>query len=120
MPAKNTADPKGKEVFLMLAAEESLHQDYLKQQAAPFEPLYHLGQRVEKLERRDDGRWALVTSKGTEIRAQAVIVAAGVGAFGPHRPPIEGIEDYEESGAVRYMVTRRFRARLDAFPCRGG
>ncbi|MEJ2016261.1 MAG: FAD-dependent monooxygenase, partial [Limibacillus sp.] len=42
---------------------------HLKQQAAPFEPLYHLGQRVEKLERRDDGRWALVTSKGTEILA---------------------------------------------------
>ena len=80
---------------------------HLKQQAAPFEPRYHLGQRVEKLERLDDGRWALVTSKGTEILAQAVIVAAGVGAFGPHRPPIEGIEDYEESGAVRYMVTRR-------------
>ena len=30
--AKNTEDPKGKEVFLMLAAEEALHKDYLAQQ----------------------------------------------------------------------------------------
>jgi rubrerythrin len=30
--AARTSDPKGREVLLMLAAEEALHQDYLKQQ----------------------------------------------------------------------------------------
>ena len=79
----------------------------LARQAAPFSPQYHLDQRVERLERQDDGRWLLETAKGTRLLVKAVIVAAGVGAFGPHRPPIPGIEDYEESGSVRYMVTRQ-------------
>lgn len=32
--SQNTADPKGKEVFLTLAAEEALHEKYLKAQYA--------------------------------------------------------------------------------------
>lgn len=34
LAAGNTADPKGKDVFRMLAAEEELHQQYLRQQYA--------------------------------------------------------------------------------------
>ena len=41
------------------------------------------------------------------MRAKAVIVAAGAGAFGPNRPPIEGLAAYEATGAVQYYVRRR-------------
>ncbi|TWT09731.1 NAD(P)/FAD-dependent oxidoreductase [Reyranella sp. CPCC 100927] len=77
----------------------------LEAQAAPFHPVYHLGQRVERLERTADG-WRVTTSRGIEIVAKAVIIAAGVGAFGPNRPPLAGIEAYEGQ-SVFYYVTRR-------------
>ncbi len=35
------------------------------------------------------------------------MVAAGAGAFGPNRPPLEGLPAYEASGAVQYYVRRR-------------
>lgn len=78
----------------------------LKEQAAPFKPVYHLNQQVDMLERQGDGFWRVKTSKGVVIDARAVIVAAGVGAFGPNRPPMEGLEEYEGTG-VFYYVTRR-------------
>ncbi|MEO3435556.1 NAD(P)/FAD-dependent oxidoreductase [Inquilinus sp. CAU 1745] len=80
--------------------------EQLAEQARPFDPVYHLDQQVEKLTPQPDGRFLLETSAGTRIDARAVIVAAGVGAFGPNRPPIAGIEDYEGT-SVHYMVTRR-------------
>jgi len=78
----------------------------LVDQAAPFKPVYHFGQRVETLSETKDGGWRLTTSDETEITARAVIIAGGVGAFGPNRPPIEGIEDFEGQ-SVHYMVARR-------------
>lgn len=77
----------------------------LEAQAAPFDPVYHLGQQVTGLEQTDGG-FRLTTSAGTVIGAKAVILAAGVGAFGPNRPPMDGIEAYE-GGAVQYHVRRR-------------
>ena len=77
----------------------------LEEQAAPFQPVYHLGQRVEALQRQPDGRWRLTTSTGTEINAKAVMIAAGVGAFGPNRPPLTGIEQFEGT-SVFYLVRR--------------
>ena len=78
----------------------------LERQAAPFTPLYLLGRRVERLQ-QEDGVFALGTSQGDTVRARAVVVAAGAGAFGPNRPPLEGLAGYERSEAVRYMVARR-------------
>lgn len=78
----------------------------LEAQAAPFAPVYHLGQQAEKLEYLPDGKLRITTSKGTAIDAAAVIVAAGAGAFGPNRPPLDGIETYENK-SVFYMVKRR-------------
>ena len=78
----------------------------LGEQAAPFAPVYHLGQTVDRLQKQGDGTWRVTTSKGVEIVARAVLIAAGVGAFGPNRPPLAGIERYE-GGAVQYYVKRR-------------
>lgn len=82
----------------------------LEAQAAPFAPTFHLGQQVVTLLEYDRNRWLVETSKGTRINAGAVIIAAGVGAFGPNRPPLEGIETYEGQGVglgVHYLVRQR-------------
>lgn len=79
--------------------------DQLKTQAKPFQPTYHLGQRVEQLHKTDEG-FTVVTSKGTTISCKAVIIAAGCGAFGPNRPPMEGLENYEGQ-SVFYLVSKR-------------
>ncbi len=77
----------------------------LRQQAAPFHPVFHLGQTVERCERVSE-RFLLTTSAGTKIDCRAVVIAAGVGAFGPNRPPIAGIEAFENK-SVFYYVKRR-------------
>lgn len=78
----------------------------LYQQAEPFHPTYHLGQQVVSCEKREDGTWHLQTSTGTTLTCKAVIIAAGCGAFGPNRPPMQHLETYEAKH-VHYMVSRR-------------
>src|SRR5437868_14040500 len=93
----------------------------LKAQAAPFRPVYHLGEQVQALEASSGGFWKVTTSKGTVLQAKAVIIAAGVGAFGPNRPPLPGIEAYE-SKSVFYYVTQResFRGKRVVIAGGGG
>ncbi len=82
----------------------------LEEQVAPFEPVYHLNQQVVTLLEYEGDRWLVETSKGTRINAGVVVIAAGVGAFGPNRPPLEGIEEFEGQGTgvgVHYLVKRR-------------
>jgi thioredoxin reductase (NADPH) len=78
----------------------------LEEQANPFHPVYHLGQQVDSLARQGDGSLRIGTTAGTTIEARAAIVAAGVGAFGPNRPPLDGIEAFEDR-SVFYYVKRR-------------
>jgi len=84
----------------------------LETQAAPFRPTYHLGQQVTTLSRQDDGRWLVETDKGTKIDAAVVVIAAGVGAFGPNRPPLDGIKDYEGQSIFYFVKSREaFRGK---------
>ena len=85
-------------------AGELVHK--LEEQAAPFSPSYHLGQQATALSPLEGGRWLLETSAGTRIDCAAIIIAAGAGAFGPNRPPLEGLEHYE-GRSVFYLVKRR-------------
>ncbi|EWY40370.1 ferredoxin--NADP reductase [Skermanella stibiiresistens SB22] len=80
--------------------------DRLSEQCASFNPVFHLGQQVVGLTRTADDRWLVETSTGTRINAAAVIVAAGVGAFGPNRPPLDGLEQFEGK-SIHYLVRRR-------------
>jgi len=84
----------------------------LEQQIAPFSARRLLNQQVVALT-GSAGGFDLRTSASVAIRAKAVIVAAGAGAFGPNRPPLAGLEAYEATGAVQYYVRRRedFRAK---------
>lgn len=77
----------------------------LQAQAAPFNPTYHLGQQVISLD-KDGDVWHVTTSKDTKIECKAIIIAAGAGAFGPNRPPLENLVQYEET-SVFYMVRDR-------------
>ncbi|MCW8086721.1 NAD(P)/FAD-dependent oxidoreductase [Sabulicella glaciei] len=93
--------------------------EQLAEQALPFEPRYLLGQRVDAL--REDGEgFTLRTSADRTIRCKAVILAAGAGAFGPNRPPLDHLPDYEATGAVRYMVTKREEFRGKRVVIAGG
>lgn len=97
-------------------------QDLIKQleaQIAPFNPEFHLGQRVESMQKLPSGKWQLTTSNGTAIEATAVIIAAGCGAFGPNRPPLEGIEAYE-GNSVHYMVGKKEALRGKRVVIAGG
>jgi len=91
----------------------------LKAQAAAFKPVYHLGEQVQALEAIGGGFWRLTTSKDTVLQARAVIIAAGVGAFGPNRPPLAGIETFE-SKSVFYYVTQRENFRGKRVVIAGG
>ncbi len=78
----------------------------LMEQARPFHPVFHLGQQVTALA-PSGGRFRLTTAKGVIVDAGAVIIAAGVGAFGPNRPPIKDLAAFEAAGTVQYLVRRR-------------
>jgi len=78
----------------------------LERQIAPFDTPRLLGRRVETLA-GELGQFTLTTDHGDTVTAKAVILAAGAGAFGPNRPPLEGLPAYEATGAVQYYVRRR-------------
>jgi len=91
----------------------------LERQIAPFHPAMLLGRRVERLT-GTAGNFTLGTDRGETVRAKAVIVAAGAGAFGPNRPPLDGLAGYEASGAVQYYVRRREELRGKRVVIAGG
>jgi thioredoxin reductase (NADPH) len=78
----------------------------LEHQIAPFHMPRLLGRRVERLE-GEAGAFTVGTDRGEAVRAKAVLIAAGAGAFGPNRPPLPGLAAYEATGAVQYYVRRR-------------
>jgi len=83
----------------------------LTEQAAPFAPAFHLGRAVSGLTATAEG-FVVENAAGVRVAARAVVIAAGAGAFGPNRPPLAGIEEFEEK-SVFYLVRRRedFRGR---------
>jgi thioredoxin reductase (NADPH) len=79
--------------------------DRLMEQIKPFGAEFHLGERVDALEREDDGRFSITTDGGKRFRARVVVIAAGGGSFTPKRPPLAGIETFEGT-SVHYSVRR--------------
>jgi thioredoxin reductase (NADPH) len=70
--------------------------DRLMEQCRPFNVPIHLGQRVETVQQREDGRWTVSTGQGLVFDTAAIMLAAGNGAFVPQRvalpeaTPLEG------------------------------
>jgi thioredoxin reductase (NADPH) len=83
--------------------------DALMHQIKPFQPSFHLGEMVTTLEKIGDPLFRVRTDGGKTFEVKCVVVAAGCGSFQPKRPPIKGIEPYEEK-SVFYAVRK-----MDAF-----
>jgi thioredoxin reductase (NADPH) len=81
----------------------------LMEQIKPFKPSFHLGEMVTTLQKIGDPLFRVGTDAGKTFEAKCVVIAAGGGSFQPKRPPIQGIEPYEEK-SVFYAVRK-----MDAF-----
>ncbi len=77
----------------------------LMEQIKPFKPTFHLGEMVTTLEKIGDPLFRLATDAGKTFEAKCVVIAAGGGSFQPKRPPINGIEPYEDK-SVFYAVRK--------------
>ena len=89
--------------YPVIAAGELIAR--LEEQAEPFAPVYHLNQQAQTVKKTDSG-FTVTTSTGNTIYCKAILIAAGAGAFGPNRPPLDGLEAYEGT-SVFYMVQRK-------------
>ena len=77
--------------------------DNLMEQAKPFKPTFTLGERVDHLDKQEDGSFIVTTSDKTHVHAQVIIIAGGLGCFEPRKPVLENLEKFEGKG-VTYMV----------------
>ncbi len=68
--------------------------DALMNQIKPFGATFHLGQEVSSVQKQDDGRFLVGTSKETNFLTKVVIVAGGVGSFQPRTLKVEGIDRF--------------------------
>lgn len=75
----------------------------LMEQAKPFNPGFTLGERAEIIEKMEDGRWKVVTHRGTEHAAPIIAIAGGLGCFEPRKPEIAHLDQFEDRG-VDYIV----------------
>ena len=89
--------------YPVIGAQELI--DRLFEQIEPFNAQFHLGQAVTGLERKENGRFALITSAGTEFDTAAVIIAAGLGAFQPRQLRTPGAADFNGKD-IHYKITQ--------------
>lgn len=91
--------------------------DQLMEQAAPFNPVFHLNRMVTSVQKIDDHVWEVTTDENDVFRAKVVVIAAGGGSFQPKKPPIPGIEEYEQSkssiGTGVHYAVRKMEAFRD-------
>src|SRR6187551_3516317 len=71
--------------------------DNLLKQIEPFGATFHLGQEVTVVQKQDDGRFFVETSKGTTFLTKTIFIAGGVGSFQPRTLKVEGVEKYLDS-----------------------
>jgi thioredoxin reductase (NADPH) len=77
----------------------------LIEQIKPFNPTFHLGEMVTTIENVGDPLFRVTTDRGSVFECKAIAIAAGGGSFQPKRPPIAGIEPYENK-SVHYAVRK--------------
>ena len=89
--------------------------DNLLKQIEPFGPVFHLSRMIQSIERIGDPMFRVSTDAGDVFETRTVIIAAGGGSFQPKKPPIDGIEAFENRSvfyAVRRMEAFRGRSIL--------
>jgi len=76
--------------------------DNLLKQIEPFGATFHFGQEVTTVQKQDDGRFFVETSRGTRFLTKTIFIAAGVGAFQPRTLKLDGLEKFDDQ--VQYRV----------------
>lgn len=89
------------------------------QQIEPFKPTFTLGERVDGLQKQDDGSYVVVGSEGTQINCQVVVIAGGLGCFEPRKPEMENLSNFEGKN-VHYMVRNPEKFRDQRIVIAGG
>ncbi|SVE25721.1 uncharacterized protein METZ01_LOCUS478575, partial [marine metagenome] len=81
------------------------HIEALMEQIKPFNPTFHLAQSVETLRfvKKNNKKYYIKTSAGTEFETPNVIVCSGAGSFEPKKLNIEDAEAFEGKG-LEYAV----------------
>ncbi len=77
--------------------------DNLLKQIEPFGATFHFGQEVTTVEKQDDGRFFVETSKGTRFLTKTIFIAAGVGAFQPRTLKVDGLDKFDGT-QLQYRV----------------
>jgi thioredoxin reductase (NADPH) len=77
----------------------------LKNQIKPFNAEFLLNQRVDQVNYNKD-QFICETSNGNKISSKCIFIAAGNGAFGPNKPPLENIENFENI-SVLYNIDKK-------------
>ncbi len=96
--------------------------DRLMEQIKPFGATFHLGQMAEKIAKQGEGAdecWIVTTDMGMQIKAKVIVIAAGGGSFVPKKPPIKGIEEFEDI-SVFYAVRKMDRFKDKKILIAGG
>jgi thioredoxin reductase (NADPH) len=71
--------------------------DNLLKQIEPFGATFHLGQEVTTVERQEDGRFFVETSKGARFLTKTIFIAGGVGSFQPRLLKVEGLDAFDDT-----------------------
>ena len=77
-------------------------------QIHPFGPKFHLGEMVERMEvvgTAEQPLFRIGTDNDKTIESKSVFIAAGGGSFQPKKPPIPGLDAYENK-SVFYSVRK--------------
>ena len=75
----------------------------LMKQIAPFKPGFTLGEKVEKIHRKPDGSFDVITNRKTKHNGKVIVIAAGLGCFEPRKPEIKELSVFEDRG-VDYII----------------
>ena len=67
----------------------------LMDQISPFNPVFHMDQTVDSVEKRGDQDFVITTSQDQQFECRAVIIAAGAGSFTPVRIRLPEIDQFE-------------------------
>ncbi|HHY22231.1 MAG TPA: NAD(P)/FAD-dependent oxidoreductase [Bacilli bacterium] len=113
-PEKYIYDVAG---FPKVRAQELINN--LIEQNKKFESTIVLEQAVTKLEKDEDGIFALTTDKETHY-SKTVIITAGAGAFQPRRLEVEGAEQYEGKNLHYFINDLNMFAGQKVLVCGGG
>ena len=91
--------------------------EQLVAQAAPFDPVYRLGEQAVGLE-RSDGTFAVTTTNGSRIECRAIVITGGIGTFTPRPLPVG--EEFLGRGVVHFVPDPSAYQGLDVIVVGGG